>query len=61
MHTIVTVATSNYKEYLYAFLKSIKINLKGNYKVIIIHEHLEKDIVLKAQNIARNHFGIVFL
>lgn len=59
-NTIVTVATSNYKEYLYAFLESAKVNLNGNYKVVIIHDNLRKDIVLKAKDIVENHFNLVF-
>lgn len=60
INTIVTVATSNYKEYLYAFLESMKVNLKGAYKIIIIHERLGKDIVSKAKDIAKNCFDILF-
>ncbi len=60
-NTIVITATSNYRNYLYAFLQSARVNLfEKLYKIVIIHGGLERDVVEKTEKIARGHFHLSF-
>jgi lipopolysaccharide biosynthesis glycosyltransferase len=58
--TIIIVATPNYKEYLYAFLESAKMNLLGRYEILVIHENLGGEIMAQAIRMAGTLLKVSF-